>query len=67
MIRQERENEMKKIMVGDVVQVVDGYGNVQQVVGKNLKILISGRYGDGEWYTFDQIVSHAALSRNKGN
>lgn len=58
---------MQKIMVGDVVQVVDGYGTVQQIVGKNLKILISGRYGDGEWYTFDQIVSHAALSRSKGN
>ena len=67
MIGQERENEMQKIMVGDVVQVVDGYGTVQQIVGKNLKILISGRYGDGEWYTFDQIVSHAALSRKKGN
>jgi hypothetical protein len=67
MIGQERENEMQKIMVGDVVQVVDGYGTVQQIIGKNLKILISGRYGDGEWYTFDQIVSHAALSRSKGN
>jgi hypothetical protein len=67
MIVQERESEMQKIMVGDVVQVVDGYGTVQQIVGKNLKILISGRYGDGEWYTFDQIVSHAALSRSKGN
>ena len=67
MIGQERENEMQKIMVGDVVQVVDGYGTVQQIVGKNLKILISGRYGDGEWYTFDQILSHAALSRSKGN
>jgi hypothetical protein len=67
MIGQEREIGMQKIMVGDVVQVVDGYGNVQQIVGKNLKILVSGRYGDGEWYTFDQIVSHAALSRIKGN
>ena len=67
MIGQERENEMQKIMVGDVVQVVDGYGIVQQIVGKNLKIRLSGRYGDGEWYTFDQIVSHAALSRIKGN
>jgi hypothetical protein len=53
---------MQKIMVGDVVQVVDGYGTVQKIIGKNLKILISGRYGDGEWYTLDQIVSHAALS-----
>lgn len=53
---------MQKIMVGDVVQVVDGYGNVQQIIGKNIKILLSGRYGDGEWYTLDQIVSHAALS-----
>lgn len=34
---------MQKIMVGDVVQVVDGYGNVQQIVGKNIKILLSGR------------------------
>lgn len=67
MIGQERENKMQKIMVGDVVQVVDGYGTVQNIIGKNLKVLISGRYGDGEWYTFDQIVSHAALSRNKGN
>jgi hypothetical protein len=54
---------MQKIMVGDVVQVVDGYGNVQQIIGKNIKILISGRYGDGEWYTLDQIVSHATLSK----
>lgn len=58
---------MPKIMVGDVVQVVDGHGTVQKIVGKNLKVLISGRYGDGEWYTFDQIVSHAALWRSKGN
>ena len=58
---------MQKIKVGDVVQVVDGYGTVQQIVGKNIKILLSGRYGDGEWYTFDQIVSHAALSKNKSN
>lgn len=49
-------------MVGDVVQVVDGYGTVQQIIGKNLKILISGRYGDGEWYTLGQVLSHAALS-----
>jgi hypothetical protein len=54
---------MQKIMVGDVVQVVDGYGTVQQIIGKNIKILLSGRYGDGEWYTLAQIVSHAALSR----
>ena len=52
-------------MVGDVVQVVDGYGTVQQIIGKNLKIRLSGRYGDGEWYTFDQIVSHAALVSKK--
>jgi hypothetical protein len=58
---------MQKIKVGDVVQVVDGYGSVQQIVGKNIKILLSGRYDDGIWYTFDQIVSHAALSKNKGN
>jgi hypothetical protein len=58
---------MQKIKVGDVVQVVDGYGSVQQIVGKNIKILLSGRYGDGEWYTFSQIVSHAALSKNKSN
>ena len=57
---------MQKIMVGDVVQVVDGYGNVQQIVGKNLKILISGRF-EGEWYTFDQIVSHAYLSKKKSS
>jgi hypothetical protein len=61
----ERE-KMQKIKVGDVVQVVDGYGSVQQIVGKNIKILLSGRYGDGEWYTFDQIVSHAALSPKRG-
>ncbi len=60
-------SSMKKILVGDVVQVVDGYGSVQQIVGKNIKILLSGRYDDGSWYTFDQIVSHAALSKNKGN
>jgi hypothetical protein len=66
-IAQEREKEMQKIMVGDVVQVVDGYGIVQQIIGKNLKIRLSGRYGDGEWYTLDQIVCHAALSRKKGN
>ena len=54
-------------MVGDVVQVVDGYGNVQQIVGKNIKILISGWYGDGNWYTLDQIVSHAYLSKKKSN
>ena len=58
---------MQKIMVGDVVQVVNGYGNVQQIVGKNIKILLSGRYGDGEWYTLDQIMSHAYLSKNKNN
>ena len=52
----------QKILVGDVVQVVDGYGTVLQIVGKNIKILLSGRYGDGEWYTLEQIVSHAALS-----
>jgi hypothetical protein len=57
---------MQKIMVGDVVQVVDGYGTVLQIVGKNIKVQLSGRF-EGEWYTFDQIVSHAALSRNKGN
>ena len=56
-----------KIKVGDVVQVIDGYGIVQQIVGKNLKIRLSGRYDDGSWYTFNQIVSHAALSKNKGN
>jgi hypothetical protein len=56
---------MQKITVGDVVQVVDGYGNVQQIIGKNIKILLSGRYGDGEWYMLDQIVSHAALQRRK--
>ena len=61
----ERRNKMQKIMVGDVVQVVDGYGIVQQIIGKNLKIRLSGRYGDGEWYTFDQIVSHAALVSKK--
>ena len=60
-------NKTQKILVGDVVQVVGGYGIVQQIVGKNLKIRLSGRYGDGEWYTLDQIVCHAALSRNKGN
>jgi len=60
-------SSMKKILVGDVVQVVDGYGSVQKVVGSNIKILLSGRYDDGSWYTFDQIVSHAALSKNKGN
>jgi len=53
---------MQKIMVGDVVQVVDGYGTVQKIIGKNLKVLISGRYGEGEWYTLEQIVSRAALS-----
>jgi hypothetical protein len=58
---------MQKIMVGDVVQVVDGYGTVLQIVGKNIKILLSGRYGDGEWYTLDQIVSHAYLSKKKSN
>jgi hypothetical protein len=58
---------MQKIKVGDVVQVIDGYGSVQQVVGNNIKILLSGRYDDGSWYTLDQIVSHAALSRSKGN
>jgi hypothetical protein len=26
----------QKILVGDVVQVVDGYGTVQQIVGKNI-------------------------------
>ena len=57
---------MQKIKVGDVVQVVDGYGSVQQIVGKNIKILLSGRYDDGEWYTFDQIVSHAALYPKRG-
>lgn len=53
-------------MVGDVVQVVNEYGIVQQIIGKNLKIRLSGRYGDGEWYTLDQIVSHAALYPKKG-
>lgn len=53
-------------MVGDVVQVVDGYGNVQQIIGKNIKILLSGRYGDGEWYTLGQVLSHAALSPKWG-
>ena len=67
MTGQERETEMQKIMVGDVVQVVGGYGIVQQIIGKNLKIRLSGQYGDGEWYALDQIVCHAALSRNKGN
>jgi hypothetical protein len=57
---------MQKIMVGDVVQVVDGYGNVQQIVGKNIKVQLSGRF-EGEWYTFDQIVSHAYLSKKKSN
>ena len=57
----------QKILVGDVVQVVDGYGTVLQIVGKNIKILLSGRYGDGEWYTLDQIVSHAYLSKKKSN
>ena len=57
---------MQKIMVGDVVQVVNEYGIVQQIIGKNLKIRLSGRYGDGEWYTLDQIVSHAALYPKKG-
>ena len=57
---------MQKIMVGDVVQVVSGYGNVQQIVGKNIKVQLSGRF-ESEWYTLDQIVSHAALSKKKGN
>jgi hypothetical protein len=50
------------IQTGDVVQVVGGYGTVQKIIGQNLKILLSGRYGDGEWYTLDKIVSHATLS-----
>ena len=65
MYNREKEKKMRKktnIQTGDVVQVVDGYGTVQKIIGQNLKILISGRYGDGEWYTLDQIVSHAALS-----
>ena len=57
---------MQKIKVGDVVQVVDGYGSVQKIVGNNIKILLSGRYDDGSWYTFDQIVSHAALHPKRG-
>ena len=57
---------MKKIMVGDVVQVVDGYGNVQQIIGKNIKILLSGRYGDGEWYMVEKVLSHATLSPKRG-
>jgi hypothetical protein len=57
---------MQKIMVGDVVQVVDGYGTVLQIVGKNLKIQLSGRF-EGEWYTLEQIVSHAYLSKKKSN
>ena len=57
----------QKILVGDVVQVVDGYGTVLQIVGKNIKILLSGLYSDGEWYTLDQIVSHAYLSKKKSN
>jgi hypothetical protein len=66
MYNREKEKNMRKkmsIQVGDVVQVVDGYGNVQKIIGQNIKILLSGQYGDGEWYTVDQIVSHAALSR----
>ena len=55
-----------KIKIGDVVQVVGGYGVVQQIVGKNLKIRLSGQYGDGDWYTFDQIVCHAALYPKRG-
>jgi hypothetical protein len=65
MYNREKEKNMRKkmsIQVGDVVQVVDGYGSVQKIIGQNIKILLSGRYGDGEWYTLDQIVSHAALS-----
>jgi hypothetical protein len=63
-IAEEREIEMT-YQVGDVVQIADGYGIIKQIIGKNVRILVSGRYGYGEWYTFDQIVSHAALSRNK--
>lgn len=48
--------------VGDVVQVASGYGIIKQIIGKNVRILVSGQYGYGEWYTFDKIISHAALS-----
>jgi hypothetical protein len=57
---------MQKIMVGDVVQVVDGYGTVLQIIGKNIKVQLSGRF-EGEWYTLEQIVSHAYLSKKKSN
>jgi hypothetical protein len=54
---------MKSVVkVGDVVQVSEGCGTVQQIIGKNLRILVSGQYGYGEWFTLNQIVSHAALS-----
>jgi hypothetical protein len=66
LVEYSKEEKMQKIMVGDVVQVVNEYGIVQQIIGKNLKIRLSGRYGDGEWYTLDQIVSHAALYPKKG-
>jgi hypothetical protein len=65
-IAEERETEMK-YQVGDVVQMTNGYGIIKQIIGKNVRVLVSGQYGYGEWYTFDQIVSHAALSRNKGD
>lgn len=66
MIEQEREIKMK-YQVGDVVQMANGYGIIKQIIGQNVRVLVSGQYGYGEWYTFDQILSHAALSRNKWN
>lgn len=51
-----------EILVGDVVQIKSGYGVVQQVIGKNLRIRLSGQYGYGDWFKVDDIVSHAKLS-----
>lgn len=50
-----------KINVGDVVEMSCGYGTVQQIIGKNYRILLSGQYGYGEWYTLSDMISHATL------
>lgn len=49
-----------KLRIGDVVEVSEGYGTIQQIIGKNLRVTVSGHADNyGVWYTVDQIISHA--------
>ncbi len=59
---------MSGVKVGDVVEVksLDGMrkcGIVEQIIGGNFRIRLSGQYGYGDWFSGGEIVSHAKLGK----